>query len=67
MYLRSDAQSTVPVQPAPNVSPFGALPTMARLSIGQAGSTSPVQYGISSMPVSVQFLNLPLQATTECF
>ncbi|XP_052204255.1 uncharacterized protein LOC127809477 isoform X1 [Diospyros lotus] len=39
VYLRSDAQSTVPVQPAPNVSPFGALPTMARLDLHLRFST----------------------------
>ncbi|CAL5399176.1 unnamed protein product [Camellia sinensis] len=34
----SATQSSVALQPAPNVSPFGALPAMPPLSIGRPGS-----------------------------
>ncbi|KAI8021148.1 Nuclear pore complex protein NUP98A [Camellia lanceoleosa] len=47
----SATQSSVALQPAPNVSPFGALPAMPPLSIGHPGSIPSIQYGISSMPV----------------
>ncbi|THG21095.1 hypothetical protein TEA_003178 [Camellia sinensis var. sinensis] len=47
----SATQSNVALQPAPNVSPFGALPAMPPLSIGHPGSIPSIQYGISSMPV----------------
>ncbi|KAL7237773.1 hypothetical protein ACSBR2_003969 [Camellia fascicularis] len=47
----SATQSSVALQPAPNVSPFGALPAMPPLSIGHPGSLPSIQYGISSMPV----------------
>ncbi|KAL7001611.1 hypothetical protein U1Q18_002763 [Sarracenia purpurea var. burkii] len=51
--LPSFTHNTVLVPPvAPNASPFGALSAMPQLSIGQPGSTSSIQYGISSMPVS---------------
>ncbi|CAL5411051.1 unnamed protein product [Camellia sinensis] len=45
----SATQSSVALQPAPNVSPFGALPAMPPLSIGHPGSIPSIQYGISSM------------------
>ncbi|CAL5399194.1 unnamed protein product [Camellia sinensis] len=47
----SATQSSLALQPAPNVSPFGALPAMPPLSIGHPGSIPSIQYGISSMPV----------------
>ncbi|CAL5340984.1 unnamed protein product [Camellia sinensis] len=47
----SATQSSVALQPAPNVSPFGALPAMPPLSIGRPGSIPSIQYGISSIPV----------------
>ncbi|CAL5329947.1 unnamed protein product [Camellia sinensis] len=47
----SSTQSTVVGQPAPVVSPFGALPAMPQLSIAHPGSTPSIRYGISSMPV----------------
>ncbi|KAK9121588.1 hypothetical protein Syun_019205 [Stephania yunnanensis] len=41
------------VMQAPTVmNPFGTLPAMPQMSIGRAGSTPSVQYGISSMPVT---------------
>ncbi|CAL5354805.1 unnamed protein product [Camellia sinensis] len=46
----SATQSSVALQPAPNVSPFGALPAMPPLLIGHPGSIPLIQYGISSMP-----------------
>ncbi|CAL5413273.1 unnamed protein product [Camellia sinensis] len=49
--FRSSTQSTVVGQPAPVVSPFGALPAMPQLSIAHPGSTPSIRYGISSMPV----------------
>ncbi|KAI8027561.1 Nuclear pore complex protein NUP98A [Camellia lanceoleosa] len=49
--LLSSTQSTEVVQPAPVVSPFGALPAMPQLSIAHPGSTPSIRYGISSMPV----------------
>ncbi|KAL7205577.1 hypothetical protein ACSBR2_018502 [Camellia fascicularis] len=52
--FRSSTQSTVVVQPAPVVSPFGALPAMPQLSIAHPGSTPSIRYGISSMPVFVK-------------
>ncbi|OAY64512.1 Nuclear pore complex protein NUP98A [Ananas comosus] len=46
------SQSNMVMQPAPITNPFGTLPAMPQMSIGLAGSTPSVQYGISSMPVS---------------
>ncbi|XP_015574478.1 nuclear pore complex protein NUP98A isoform X1 [Ricinus communis] len=47
----STTQSSVAVQPAPVTNPFGTLPAMPQMSIGRAGTTPSVQYGISSLPV----------------
>ncbi|KAF2298073.1 hypothetical protein GH714_011107 [Hevea brasiliensis] len=47
----STTQSSVALQPAPVTNPFGTLPAMPQMSIGRAGTTPSVQYGISSMPV----------------
>jgi hypothetical protein len=33
-------------------NPFGMLPAMPQMSIGNGGSSPSVQYGISSLPVS---------------
>lgn len=38
-------------QPVPSVSPFGVLASPPQLSIRHLGSTLPIRYGISSMPV----------------
>ena len=40
------------MQPAPVSNPFGTLPAMPQMSIGNGGSCSSVQYGILSLPVS---------------
>ncbi|KAJ0980511.1 hypothetical protein J5N97_008766 [Dioscorea zingiberensis] len=40
------------MQPTPVADPFGTLPTMPQISIGHAGSSPSIQYGISSMPVA---------------
>ncbi|XP_011004364.1 PREDICTED: nuclear pore complex protein NUP98A-like isoform X3 [Populus euphratica] len=47
----STPQSAVAIQPVPVTNPFGTLPAMPQMSIGRAGTTPSVQYGISSMPV----------------
>ncbi|KAG9460019.1 hypothetical protein H6P81_004527 [Aristolochia fimbriata] len=44
-------QSNLVAQPAPVSNPFGTLPAMPQMSIGRAGSSPSIQYGISSMPV----------------
>ncbi|XP_042020495.1 nuclear pore complex protein NUP98A-like [Salvia splendens] len=44
-------QTTVAAQAAPITNPFGTLPTMPQVSIGRAGISSSLQYGISSLPV----------------
>jgi hypothetical protein len=41
------------MQPAPVSNPFGTLPAMPQMSIGNGGSSPSVQYGISSLPVSL--------------
>ncbi|CDY45134.1 BnaA09g14580D [Brassica napus] len=38
-------------QPNPVASPFGTLPAMPQISIGQGGNSPSIQYGISSLPV----------------
>jgi len=43
------------MQPAPVSNPFGTLPAMPQMSIGNGGSSPSVQYGISSLPVSFIF------------
>ncbi|KAF8689815.1 hypothetical protein HU200_041445 [Digitaria exilis] len=40
------------MQPAPVSNPFGTLPAMPQMSIGNGGSSPSVQYGISSLPVA---------------
>lgn len=40
------------MQPALVLNPFGTLPAMPQMSIGNGGSSPSVQYGISSLPVS---------------
>ncbi|KAK3166517.1 hypothetical protein QOZ80_1AG0046790 [Eleusine coracana subsp. coracana] len=45
-------QSTMVMQPAPVSYPYGTLPAMPQMSIGNAGSFPSVQYGISSLPVA---------------
>ncbi|XP_065858400.1 nuclear pore complex protein NUP98A [Euphorbia lathyris] len=47
----STAQGNVAVQPVPVTNPFGTLPAMPQMSIGRAGATPSVQYGISNLPV----------------
>ncbi|GAB2279776.1 hypothetical protein Dimus_014415 [Dionaea muscipula] len=47
----SSSQSSLLVQPVTISSPFGTLPAMPQISISRAGTSSSVQYGISSMPV----------------
>ncbi|GAB4825977.1 hypothetical protein Ancab_008846 [Ancistrocladus abbreviatus] len=47
----SAMQSSVTVQPVAVTNPFGTLPAMPQMSIGRAGTSPSIQYGISSMPV----------------
>ncbi|WCJ26685.1 Nuclear pore complex protein NUP98A [Euphorbia peplus] len=47
----STPQGNVSVQPVPVTNPFGTLPAMPQMSIGRAGTTPSVQYGISNLPV----------------
>uniref|UniRef100_A0A2P2KJE9 Nucleoporin autopeptidase n=2 Tax=Rhizophora mucronata TaxID=61149 RepID=A0A2P2KJE9_RHIMU len=47
----SATQSSIALQPLPVTNPFGTLPVMPQMSIGRAGTSPSVQYGISSMPV----------------
>ncbi|XP_060192828.1 nuclear pore complex protein NUP98A isoform X1 [Lycium barbarum] len=44
-------QSSVVAQPAVVTNPFGTLPAMPQMSIGRTGTSSSIQYGISSLPV----------------
>jgi len=44
------------MQPAPVSNPFGMLPAMPHMSIGNGGSSPSVQYGISSLPVVEKLL-----------
>ncbi|KAJ0048035.1 hypothetical protein Pint_14947 [Pistacia integerrima] len=46
----SATQSSVAVQPTAVTNPFGTLPAMPQMSIGRAGTSPSIQYGISSMP-----------------
>ncbi|XP_057423007.1 nuclear pore complex protein NUP98A isoform X2 [Lotus japonicus] len=48
--LQSSTQSTMVAQAAPVTNPFGTLPALPQMSIGRAGTTPSIQYGISSMP-----------------
>lgn len=47
----SATQSTAVAQPVPVTNPFGTLPAMPQMSIGRAGTSPSIQYGISSLPV----------------
>ncbi|KAJ7952223.1 Nuclear pore complex protein NUP98A [Quillaja saponaria] len=47
----SGTQSSSVAQPAPVITPFGILPAIPQISIGRAGTTPSVHYGISSIPV----------------
>ncbi|RCV36665.1 hypothetical protein SETIT_8G000600v2 [Setaria italica] len=49
---QSPSQSNMVMQPAPVSNPFGTLPAMPQMSIGNGGSSPSVQYGISSLPVA---------------
>ncbi|CAD6339987.1 unnamed protein product [Miscanthus lutarioriparius] len=49
---RTPSQSSMVMQPAPVSNPFGTLPAMPQMSIGNGGSSPSVQYGISSLPVA---------------
>ncbi|XVE64553.1 hypothetical protein DITRI_Ditri07aG0109600 [Diplodiscus trichospermus] len=49
--LPSATQSAAAGQPVTITNPYGTLPAMPQMSIGQAGTAASVQYGISSMPV----------------
>jgi hypothetical protein len=44
------------MQPAPVSLPYGTLPAMPQMSIGNAGSSPSVQYGISSLSVCFIYL-----------
>ncbi|KAG8093699.1 hypothetical protein GUJ93_ZPchr0012g21392 [Zizania palustris] len=46
------SQSNMVMQPAFVSNPFGTLPAMPQMSIGNGGSAPSVQYGISSLPVA---------------
>ncbi|XP_017218528.1 nuclear pore complex protein NUP98A [Daucus carota subsp. sativus] len=47
----SATPNTAVVQQAPVLNPFGTLPAMPLMSIGRAGTSPSIQYGISSLPV----------------
>ncbi|KAF8725770.1 hypothetical protein HU200_020323 [Digitaria exilis] len=49
---QTPSQSNMVMQPAPISNPFGTLPAMPQMSIGNGGSSPSVQYGISSLPVA---------------
>lgn len=53
MFGRSVTQSAAVVQPVTISNPYGTLPAMPQVSIGRAGTAPSVQYGISSMPVTL--------------
>lgn len=57
-FYRPVTQSSVAAQAASIANPFGTLPTMPQVSIGHTGTSPSVQYGISSLPVSIFFLDL---------
>ena len=48
--------SSVVLQPVAVTNPFGTLPAMPQISINQSGNSASIQYGISSLPVSLLFL-----------
>ncbi|CAO2838550.1 unnamed protein product [Amaranthus hypochondriacus] len=47
----SSNQISAVAQPVAVTNPFGTLPAMPHMSIGNAGTSPSIQYGISSMPV----------------
>ncbi|KAJ8768322.1 hypothetical protein K2173_021475 [Erythroxylum novogranatense] len=47
----SATQNSVALQSMPVTNPFGTLPVMPQMSIGRAGTSPSVQYGIASMPI----------------
>jgi len=49
---RTSSLSSMVMQPALVSNPFGMLPAMPQMSIGNGGSSPSVQYGISSLPVA---------------
>lgn len=49
---QTTSQSNMVMQPALVLNPFGTLPAMPQMSIGNGGSSPSIQYGISSMPVA---------------
>ncbi|CAO2035539.1 unnamed protein product [Urochloa humidicola] len=53
---QTPSQSNMVMQPAPVSNPFGTLPAMPQMSIGNGGSSPSVQYGISSLPVAEKTL-----------
>ncbi|CAN6320034.1 unnamed protein product [Urochloa humidicola] len=53
---QTPSQSNMVMQPAPVSNPFGTLPAMPQMSIGNGGSSPSVQYGISSLPVAEKAL-----------
>ncbi|KAK9688665.1 hypothetical protein RND81_09G002000 [Saponaria officinalis] len=44
-------QSSAALQPVAITNPFGTLPAMPHMSVGNTGTSPSIQYGISSMPV----------------
>ncbi|KAL1568834.1 nuclear pore complex protein NUP98A-like [Salvia divinorum] len=57
-------QTTVAAQAAPITNPFGTLPTMPQVSIGRAGISPSVQYGISSLPVVEKPVPVPVRISS---
>jgi hypothetical protein len=66
LFNRFTTQNAVAVQPVPITNPFGTLPAMPQVSFGRAGTTPSVQYGISSMPVTITCSELNL-FTIGCY
>ncbi|KAF7029126.1 hypothetical protein CFC21_040949 [Triticum aestivum] len=48
---QTTSQSNMVMQPTLVSNPFGTLPAMPQMSIGNGGSAPSIQYGISSLPV----------------
>ena len=55
-FYRPAPPSSVVLQPVAVTNPFGTLPAMPQISINQSGNSASIQYGISSLPVSLLFL-----------
>ncbi|KAE8816547.1 Nuclear pore complex protein Nup98 [Hordeum vulgare] len=49
---QTTSQSNMVLQPTLVSNPFGTLPSMPQMSIGNGGSSPSIQYGISSLPVA---------------